>query len=64
MEINGDIEGLMGVFGVCGGAMFNDEITTYNRYLGRLYELKFELEDALDECNNEINKIQKERKPF
>ena len=63
MEINGNIENLMYALGVHQDEIMG-EINSYNRYLGKLYELKFELEDALDECINEINKIQKERKPF
>lgn len=63
MEKNENIENLMYAFGVHQDEIMG-EINSYNRYLGKLYEFKFELEDALDECIREINKIQKERKPF
>ena len=59
MKINEELSNLHYAFGVCQ----EDEINSYNRYLGRLYELKFELEDALEACTNEIKKVEQERKP-
>ena len=59
MKINEELSNLLYAFGVYQ----EDEINSCNRYLGKLYELKFELEDALDACINEIKKVEQERKP-
>lgn len=60
MKINEELSNLFYAFGIYQ----EDEIGSYNKYLGRLYELKFELEDALGVCTNEIKKVEQERKPF
>lgn len=60
MKTNPKLHNLMLFFGICG----DDEINSYNMYLGRLYELKLELEDALDECQDELSNVLQEKKPF
>lgn len=59
MKINEELSNLLYAFGIYQ----EDEISSCNMYLGRLYELKFELEDALESCTNEISRLEQERKP-
>ena len=63
MKVNDDLSNLLLMFGVCG---MDEDISSLNinRYLGRLHELKLELEDAMFECDEEIRKIEQERRPF
>ena len=61
METNSNLSNLFYTFGICDPSRFN-EINSYNRYLGRLHELKLELEDAIEECNEEIKKVEEEKK--
>ena len=58
MEKSENISNLLYVFGICD----TDEITTRNCYLGRLHELKLDLQDAIEECNEEIKKVEEEKK--
>lgn len=60
MKINEDISNLLYVMGISD----TEDIHSCNRYLGKLYELKLELEDALKACENEITKVMNEKKPF
>lgn len=59
MRINEDLSNLLYVMGISD----SEDIHSYNRYLGKLYELKLELEDALEACENEITKVMNEKKP-
>lgn len=61
MKVNDKLSNLFLMFGICE---MDEEISSYNRYLGRLHELKLELEDAMLECDEEIRKIEQERRPF
>lgn len=63
MKVNRELENLMHFFGVYSSEVDGD-MRSYNMYLGRLLELKLELEDALSECENEIKNIDQERKAF
>lgn len=63
MKVNRELENLMYFFGVYSSEVDGD-MRSYNMYLGRLLELKLELEDALSKCENEIKNIDQERKPF
>ena len=60
MKVNDNIANLLYAFGICD----TDDINSYNRYLGRLHELKLELDDAMLECDEEIRKVEQERRPF
>lgn len=60
MKTNPKLVNLLLMFGVCE----EEELKSCNRYLGRLYELKLELEDALEDCQNEISKVLNEKNPF
>lgn len=61
MKVNDNLSNLFLMFGICG---MDEEINSYNRYLGRLQELKLELDDAMFECDEEIRKVEQERRPF
>lgn len=61
MKVNDNLSNLFLMFGICG---MDEEINSYNRYLGRLQELKLELDDAMLECDEEIRKVEQERRPF
>ena len=61
MKVNGELENLMSFFGVYSSEVDGD-MRSYNMYLGRLLELKLELEDALSKCENEIKNTDQERK--
>ena len=63
MKVNRELENLMYFFGVYSSEVDGD-MRSYNMYLGRLLELKLELEDALSKCEIEIKNIDLERKPF
>ena len=60
MKINEDLSNLFYAMGISD----TEDIHSYNRYLGKLYELKLELEDALESCENEITKVINEKKQF
>ena len=60
MKINEDLSNLFYAMGISD----TEGIHSYNRYLGKLYELKLELEDALEICENEITKVMNEKKQF
>ena len=60
MKVNDKLENLFLAFGICG---MDEEINSLNTYLGKLYELKSELEDAVIQCENEISKNEKEKRP-
>ena len=59
MKINEEISNLLYVMGISD----TEDIHSYNRYLGKLHELKLELEDSLEACENEITKVMNEKKP-
>jgi hypothetical protein len=61
MKVNEKLLNLFLMFGICG---MDEEINSYNRYLGRLQELKLELDDAMFECDVEIERVEQERRPF
>lgn len=60
MEVNDKLSNLFLMFGICG---MDEEINSHNRYLGRLHELKLELDDAMFECEGEIERVEQERRP-
>ena len=59
MKVNDTLSNLLYAFGVCD----TDDIHSINQYLARLYELKFELEDAMIRCESEISNVEQERRP-
>lgn len=61
MKVNDKLSNLFLMFGICG---MDEEINSHNRYLGRLHELKLELDDAMFECEGEIERVEQERRPF
>lgn len=60
MKVNDNLSNLFLMFGICG---MDEEINSHNHYLGRLNELKLELEDAMLECEGEIERVEQERIP-